>query len=271
MADDGAAPSFETSANVAGVSIREAQGTAFPRGGADIGWRAGRGYKMSGETCDDAEVIRAWNRNAEAWTAAVRAGAIESRRLVTDAAILAAVLQHSPARALDIGCGEGWLARALDARGVKVVGVDVAPGLIEAARKSGGGDFRTMSYEDIAAGKLDLCVDAIVCNFSLIGKESVDGLIAHAPRLLAPKGALIVQTLHPLVACGALPYRDGWRDGSWAGIEGAFADPAPWYFRTIESWMRLFAESGFRATGIIEPVHPQTQMPASIIFIARLD
>ena len=135
----------------------------------------------------------------------------------------------------------------------------------------GGGDFRMMSYEDIAAGKLDLSVDAIVCNFSLIGKESVDGLIARAPRLLAPKGALIVQTLHPLVAGGDAAYRDGWRDGSWAGIEGAFTDPAPWFFRTIESWMRLFAESGFRATGIIEPVHPQTQMPASIIFIARLD
>lgn len=222
---------------------------------------------MSDPPHDDAEIIRAWNRNASAWTAAVRAGAIESRRLVTDAAILETVLEASPARALDIGCGEGWLARALKARGVAVVGLDAAPGLIEAARAAGGGDFRVMSYEDI--GKLDLAVDAIVCNFSLIGAKSVDGVIGAAPRLLAANGSLIVQTLHPLIACGAAPYRDGWRDGSWAGIDGAFSDPAPWYFRTLESWMALFAKSGFRATEIREPLHPQTQKPASIIFIAR--
>ncbi len=222
---------------------------------------------MSDPPHDDAEIIRAWNRNASAWTAAVRAGAIESRRLVTDAAILETVLEASPARALDIGCGEGWLARALKARGVAVVGLDAAPELIEAARAAGGGDFRVMSYEDI--GKLDLAVDAIVCNFSLIGAKSVDGVIGAAPRLLAANGSLIVQTLHPLIACGAAPYRDGWRDGSWAGIDGAFSDPAPWYFRTLESWMALFAKSGFRATEIREPLHPQTQKPASIIFIAR--
>jgi 2-polyprenyl-3-methyl-5-hydroxy-6-metoxy-1,4-benzoquinol methylase len=225
---------------------------------------------MSDPPYDDAGIIRAWNRNANAWTAAVRAGAIESRGLATDAAIIAAVLSRSSGRALDIGCGEGWLARALNARGVEVVGVDAVPDLIEAAQKSGGGDFRVMSYEDIAEGKLDLSVDAIVCNFSLLGKESVDGLVAIASTLLNPEGSFIVQTLHPLIACGALPYRDGWRDGSWAGIEGAFADPAPWYFRTIESWTRLFAESGFRSTEMREPVHPQTQKPASIIFIARL-
>ena len=222
---------------------------------------------MSDPLHDDAEIIRAWNRNASAWTAAVRAGAIESRRLVTDAAILEAVLARSPARALDVGCGEGWLARALSARGVEVVGLDAAPGLIEAACAAGGGDFRVMSYEDI--GRLDLAFDAVVCNFSLIGAGSVEGVIGAAPRLLRPDGSLIVQTLHPRIACGGEPYRDGWRDGSWAGIDGAFADPAPWYFRTIESWMALFAKSGFRATEIREPAHPQTQKPASIIFIAR--
>ena len=41
MADDGAVLGFETSANVAGVSIREAQGDRFSARGADIGWRAG--------------------------------------------------------------------------------------------------------------------------------------------------------------------------------------------------------------------------------------
>ncbi len=226
--------------------------------------------KMSDEVYDDAKIIQSWTRNAAPWTAAARGGRIESRRLVADGAIIEAILSRSPARVLDVGCGEGWLARALAARDIEVVGVDAVPSLVEAARASGGGDFRVMSYEDIAAGRLALSVDAIVCNFSLIGRESVERLIESAPALLNPEGALIVQTLHPLISCGAPPYRDGWRDGSWAGIDGDFADPEPWYFRTIESWMSLFAESGFRSTEIREPLHPQTQKPASIIFISRL-
>ena len=35
---------------------------------------------------------------------------------------------------LDIGCGEGWLARALEAEGIRVTGIDAVPGLIERAR-----------------------------------------------------------------------------------------------------------------------------------------
>ena len=47
-----------------------------------------------------------WQANADAWTAAVREQRIESRRLVTDVAILQAILALSPKRILDLGCGE---------------------------------------------------------------------------------------------------------------------------------------------------------------------
>jgi len=89
-------------------------------------------------------------------------------------------------------------------------------------------------------------------------------------RVRSEKGALIVQTLHPLVATGDLPYVDGWRTGSWAGFSADFTDPAPWYFRTIESWVRLFSESGFHILEVREPLHPKTQKPASALFIAEV-
>jgi 2-polyprenyl-3-methyl-5-hydroxy-6-metoxy-1,4-benzoquinol methylase len=217
----------------------------------------------------DAKIIDSWGKNVSPWTTAVREGQIESRTLVTDQALIDAILSRAPHSVLDLGCGEGWLARALAAEGIDVVGVDVVPGLVEQARKAGGGEFRVASYEEIAAGKLQVSVDVSVANFALLGKESVEGIFSATPALLNARGAFIVQTLHPLVACGDLPYLDGWRAGSWAGFDSAFTDPAPWYFRTLESWIKLFVGSGLRLLEVREPLHPQTRKPASVIFIAE--
>lgn len=225
-----------------------------------------------GDRLSDAKIIESWQKNAAPWTAAVRENKIESRTLVTDRAILDAIIGRDPGSVLDIGCGEGWLVRALAERGIRATGVDAVPALIEQAKREGGGDpgdFRLASYEAIAAGELQISVDVAVANFALLGKESVERLLEHAPDLLAPRGALIIQTLHPVVACGDLPYMDGWRAGSWAGFSADFTDPAPWYFRTLESWIRLLGASGFRVVEMREPPHPITRKPASVVFIAE--
>jgi 2-polyprenyl-3-methyl-5-hydroxy-6-metoxy-1,4-benzoquinol methylase len=224
---------------------------------------------MISDPLSDARIVDSWRKNASPWTTAVRENQIASRALVTNKAIVDAVLSRSPRTVLDIGCGEGWLARALAEHGVSAVGVDVVPALIEQARKAGGGEFRISSYEDIAAGRLDVSVDLVVANFSLIGKESVEGVIRRAPSLLNSGGSLVIQTLHPVASCGDESYADGWRTGSWAGFSEEFSDPAPWYFRTMESWETLLADSGFRILETREPVHPETGKPASVIFIAE--
>lgn len=215
----------------------------------------------------EARILAAWMANAQAWEHAVRGGVIESRTLVTDRAIVDAVLSRKPRKVIDLGCGEGWLARTLAAAGIDVVGVDVVPSLVEAAQAHGGGTFRVMSYEDVAAGALHERADLVVCNFSLLGHASVDGLLAAVPGLLEPGGALLVQTLHPASA-GVEPYRDGWREGSWAGCGDGFGQPAPWYFRTLEGWLASFRGAGLRLIDLKEPLHPHTGRPASVIFLA---
>ena len=195
----------------------------------------------------DEKIIASWGKNTTPWVAAVRNGEIDSRLLVTNRAIVDAVRSLSPATGLDIGCGEGWLVRALD-----------------------GVDFRVMSYEDIAGGQLDLQVDVAVCNFSLLGDDSVAGLFRAAPTYLKPGGTLVVQTMHPVVACGDAPYIDGWREGSWDGFNEGFTDPPPWYFRTLASWVRLFSDHGLQLRELREPLHPNTGKPASLILMGSL-
>ncbi len=218
----------------------------------------------------DAKIIDSWKTNAGAWTDAVRENRIESRNLVTNRAILDAIAARSPQSVLDIGCGEGWLVRALSRAVITPIGVDGIPDLIERANEAGGGDFRVMSYGQIADGALDAKVDVAVANFSLIGEESVDELLRVVPSLLNAGGAFIVQTLHPVIAAGDLPYEDGWRTGSWAGFGSEFSDPAPWFFRTMETWRQLFDESGFSSLGVREPANPVTGKPISALFIAEI-
>lgn len=223
---------------------------------------------MTTDEVNERRIIDSWIKNAAAWTAAVRQGRIESRALVTDQAILDEVCSQSPESVLDVGCGEGWLARALAHRGMRVAGVNVVPDMVDAAQKAGGGAFGVFSYADIASGRLKRTANVVVCNFSLLGNDSVDRLLAGVPSLLTARGVVVVQSLHPLIECGELPYESGWREGSWAGLGRSFSDPPPWYFRTLEAWTVAFGKSGLRLRNIREPLHPGTGRPASVLLVA---
>lgn len=215
------------------------------------------------------QIERSWRANAAAWTDAVREGRIASRRLATDRAIVDAVLGLAPRRVLDLGCGEGWLARALSAHGISVVGVDASAPLVEAARRAGG-DFHVCPYAALAdsAERLGGPVDVVAANFALLA-DPLDDALGGARALLKPGGALVIQTVHPWTARGSEPYRDGWRMERFDGFGDGFTEPMPWFFRTLESWLAALSRAGLALETVREPVHPETGDPASLILIAR--
>lgn len=217
----------------------------------------------------DERIIESWQKNVTAWIEAIRHSEIQSRVLVTNRVIVATITRLKPGTVLDLGCGEGWLVRELCKHGIDALGVDVIPKLVAYASQAGPGRFRTLSYAQLAEDTLNETFDLAVANFSLLGRESVTQLFQAMAGLLDPGGHFVVQTLHPVHACGEYEYKDGWREGSWAGFNAHFRDPAPWYFRTLESWQALFSEHDFVITEINEPINPQTGTPASVIFVGQ--
>ena len=212
-------------------------------------------------------LARGWRTHSAAWTEAVRTRRIASRVAATDAALITAILDQRPASVLDLGCGEGWLTRHLAPRGIAVTGVDAAPELIAAARAAGGGHFRVADYGELPPdlGRFDLAVS----NFALLGREPVERLLTALPQFLLPGGRLIVQTLHPLALGDDQPYRDGWREDSWAAFSPAVERPPPWYFRTLGSWVELLSTQGFGLCELREPMADAAARPASLLLIAR--
>jgi 2-polyprenyl-3-methyl-5-hydroxy-6-metoxy-1,4-benzoquinol methylase len=214
------------------------------------------------------DIIQSWQANATHWIQLIENNGIESRKLVTNQAIIDAVARHKPVTVFDLGCGEGWLAGEFAARGMQVTGMDAIPELIDRARSRVDGDFHVGSYEDLAAGRLlgEQRFDIIVINFALIGKESTELILSAVPRFLHENGHLIIQTLHPHARKEIGDYNSGWKSGSWDGLGDQFTLPYEWYFRTLEDWLALLSQSGLGRVELHETRHPVSGRLLSVIF-----
>ncbi|MDR6714942.1 2-polyprenyl-3-methyl-5-hydroxy-6-metoxy-1,4-benzoquinol methylase [Pseudomonas hunanensis] len=211
---------------------------------------------------------QSWQHNANAWITAIRSGAIESRRQVTDQAILLAILGRQPDRVLDLGCGEGWLLRALADRGIETVGVDGDATLVAAAQAAGADPVHLASYAQVVDGDMDIGkgYDLISANFALLHQDIIP-LLAALRGLLGAGGALVIQTLHPWSVANG-DYQDGWREETFAGYSGQW-QPMPWYFRTLSSWLTALDMAGLNLSSLQEPQHPQSPVPQSLLLIAE--
>ena len=142
----------------------------------------------------------AWERHADAWAAWARTPGHDTYwRFHRDRFL---ELLPPPGRlTLDVGTGEGRLARDLRARGHTVVAIDASPTLIRYAREADpNGDYRVA---DAAALPLaDGAVDLVVAFMSLMDVDDMPGAVCEAARLLEPGGRFCIALVHPVNSAG---------------------------------------------------------------------
>lgn len=117
--------------------------------------------------------------------------------------------------ALDAACGTGRHGAHLARRGHRVVGVDLSPEMLAAARaRSPGIDFRegTLTALPLEAASVDL----VVCALALAHLPDLGSGIAELGRVVRAGGRVIISDLHPtMLLLGGGAFFQG-RDGSFA-------------------------------------------------------
>jgi len=109
-------------------------------------------------------------------------------------------VEWADGRVLDVGCGPGRHALALQARGHDVTGIDLSPGAMAVARDRGVEDVRRCDVVDVAG--LDATFDSAVMlgnNFGLVGSaDRAPEVLGAIARATTGDATLVASSLDPL-------------------------------------------------------------------------
>ncbi len=100
---------------------------------------------------------------------------------------------------LDLGCGGGFMAEALTARGAHVIGADVSLGSITIAGRHAASQGLAIRYLAASGEQLplpDQSVDCVVCVDVLEHVRSVDRVLDEIHRVLRPGGLFLFDTIN---------------------------------------------------------------------------
>ena len=123
------------------------------------------------------------------------------------------------AHVLDLGCGDGQIARALAAQGANVLGVDPTQLHIDVAIERGGGpQYLLGGATDIPAD--DNSFDAVVACLVFEHIDQMDEAMTEVARVLKPRGQFSFFLNHPLLQTPG----SGW-------IDDHIIDPPEQYWR----------------------------------------
>lgn len=183
--------------------------------------------------------------------------------------ILPLVDQHLAAAGLvlDVGCGEGQVARRLAGNGAAVVGVDPTPGQLTTAAARGGG----VHYARAAAEALPFATAAfgaaVIC-LTLEHLEPFEPAVQEVARILEPGGVFCLFLNHPLLQAPGSGWIDDhildeqyWRVGPYLRDDVAMEEVAPgirlpFMHRPLSRYINVMADCGLLVERMEEPPPP---------------
>jgi 2-polyprenyl-6-hydroxyphenyl methylase/3-demethylubiquinone-9 3-methyltransferase len=128
-------------------------------------------------------------------------GSVTPGRLAYFRGVLTREFRDGPAglRALDIGCGGGFLAEEFAGLGWRVTGIDPSPASISAARAHAAGrglpiDYRVGLGEDLPVP--DAAFDVAYCCDVLEHVSDLERVISETARVLKPGGLYLFDTIN---------------------------------------------------------------------------
>jgi SAM-dependent methyltransferase len=205
-----------------------------------------------------------WEREAENWSAWARRSGPEQDAYWEYSPRFFELVPPPGRRTLEIGCGEGRVARDLAARGHHVTGIDASPTLVRLAKEADPageyvlGDAASLPFEDES-------FDLVVAYNSLMDIADMPGAVRQAARVLEPAGRLCICVTHPLADAGRFERREADAPftitGSYFGrrrFEETFERAGlamtfhGWCY-PLEDYMRALEDAGLLVEALREP------------------
>lgn len=185
------------------------------------------------------------------------------------AAFMSLLPAPAGSRVLDLGCGAGQLAAHLAAGGARLaVGVDLSRRMLALARQRAAGvpvRFVRAAIETVAFAPASF--DLVVSSLAVHYVADWEGLCARIAAWLAPGGAFVYSTEHPVYLSRATP--EGWLPAA-SGIPGAWAlsrygeegerterwivDGVRKYHRMVSTQLNGLIAAGFVIERVLEPM-----------------
>jgi ubiquinone/menaquinone biosynthesis C-methylase UbiE len=233
----------------------------------------GAGMTDHGDEIDSTEVRDVWDRAADAYAEGQASGRDYYRYEFFGPAQVALCGDVAGRRLLDVGCGAGYFAREMAARGARVTGVDLSPRMLEHARRAEAGAPLGIRYAEVDAESLDAAFapasfDLVTSCLALQDVARPDAALRAMHAVLRPGGRAVLSMTHP---CTDMPFREWLRDDAgrklalavdryfdrtvmridWTGWAYDFTTAA--VHATLEDWFRWVLGAGFVVRGFHEP------------------
>lgn len=145
---------------------------------------------------------QAWEDNAASWVTWARTPALDHAFWHLNLPTLLGLLPPpGTGTALDVGCGEGRLAREMKRRGYRVAGLEGSASL-RAAALDADPEFEVVLADAAAMPFPDETFDLAVASLALMNMDDMPGAIREVSRVLRRGGAFCFSVLHPINSWG---------------------------------------------------------------------